>query len=226
MKKNTTLKFNLIIEDTKKKLSFLKEIGYDKIECSEKSLKIIEEWNFKKLKSEVISCKKCSLFQHRKNIVLGEGSINAKLIFIGKAPSYEEEKTSKTFAGNPRILLKKIISAMGLSLKTVYICNLLKCRLENNRKSIEYEIKKCLPFLKIQIKKINPKVICTLGTEASKALLNSKAEITVLRGKFQNYNGIKVMPTFHPTELIADDNKKRYVWEDMKKIISCMKTQR
>ncbi len=111
---------------------------------------------------------------------------------------------------------------MGLSLETVYVCNILKCKTDKNIKDCEEEIKKCFPFLKEQIKKINPDVICTLGTCASKTLLSSKAGITALRGKFHNYNGIKVMPTFHPAELIENKNKKGYVWEDMKKIITAI----
>ena len=122
-----TLPFNLIIEDTKESLSFLKEIGCNNLECSEKSLKIIEEWNFKKLKSEIALCNKCKTAQNRKNIILGQGSFNAKLIFIGNAPGIEEEKTGSPLSGKAGTLLNKIISAMGLSLETVYICNILKC---------------------------------------------------------------------------------------------------
>ncbi|MBW1615499.1 MAG: uracil-DNA glycosylase [Deltaproteobacteria bacterium] len=214
------LSFNSIIEETKESLSFLKEIGCNDFECSEKSLKIIEQWKFKKLKSEVISCNKCGLDKSRNNIVFGDGALDAKLLFIGSAPGAEEEKSGKPLSGDAGTLLNKIISAMGLSLKTVYICNILKCKTEKNIKDCEEEIKKCLPFLKEQIKKINPDVICTLGTYASKTLLNSKAGITALRGKFHNYNGIKVMPTFHPAELIENKNKKSYVWEDMKKIMT------
>ncbi len=215
-----TSTFNSIIENTKESLSFLKEIGCHNLECSEKSLKIMEEWNFKKLKSQIALCNKCNIAQNRKNIIFGEGSYNAKLIFIGDIPKTDEEKTEKPLAGEAGILLNKIISAMNLSLEQVYICNLLKCKIDKNIKNCEKEIKNCLPFLKDQIKKINPQIICTLGTMASQTILNNKSGITGLRGKFHKYNNIKVMPTFHPAELIENENKKRYVWEDMKKIMA------
>ena len=171
------------------------------------------------LKAEVCLCEKCSLSKTRKNVVFGEGSMKAKLIFVGEAPGEDEEIQGLPFVGRSGQLLTKIIEAMGLKRKDVYIANILKCRPPDNRPPAPDEILACRDNLRRQIDIIKPKVICTLGKFASQTLLNTEIPISALRGKFGYYNGIKVMPTFHPAYLLRNLGDKRLVWEDMKKVM-------
>lgn len=171
------------------------------------------------LKKEVSNCTRCSLYKTRRNVVFGSGSSRAKLVFIGEAPGEEEDIQGLPFVGRSGQLLTKIIEAIGLRRDEVYIANILKCRPPNNREPLPTEILACAENIKMQIEAIRPKVICTLGKFASQTLLKTQdVSISALRGKFQDYDGIKVMPTFHPAYLLRNPQDKRLVWEDMKKI--------
>jgi len=171
------------------------------------------------LKAEVSLCEKCVLSKTRKNVVFGDGSDKAKIIFIGEAPGEDEDIQGLPFVGRSGQLLTNIIEAMGLKRKDVYIANILKCRPPDNRPPAPGEILACRDYLRRQIEMIRPKVICTLGKFASQTLLNTETPISALRGKFGYYNGIKVMPTFHPAYLLRNLGDKRLVWEDMKKVM-------
>lgn len=171
------------------------------------------------LKTEVSLCEKCGLSKTRKNVVFGDGSSSAKLMFVGEAPGEDEDIQGLPFVGRAGQLLTKIIEAMGLKRKDVYIANILKCRPPNNRPPAPDEILACRDNLRKQIDIIRPVVICTLGKFASQTLLNTETPISALRGKFAAYNGIKVMPTFHPAYLLRNPGEKKLVWEDMKKVM-------
>ncbi len=171
------------------------------------------------LKTEISNCKRCGLHKTRHNIVLGAGNPKAELMFIGEAPGEDEDLQGLPFVGRAGQLLTKIIEAMGLKRSDVYIANILKCRPPNNRPPEPGEIKECEDILKKQIDIIKPKVICALGKFASQTLLRTEATISNLRGNFKEYNGIKLMPTFHPAYLLRNPNDKKLVWEDMKKIM-------
>ena len=171
------------------------------------------------LKSEVSNCEACDLYKTRHNVVFGFGSPKAKLMFIGEAPGEDEDIQGLPFVGRAGRLLTKIIEAMGFERKDVYIANVLKCRPPNNRMPLPTEILACEGNLKKQIDIINPKIICTLGKFASQDLLKTVTPISALRGKFHEYNGIKVMPTFHPAYLLRNPEDKKLVWADMKKIM-------
>lgn len=186
----------------------------------------VAEYLFKKsppdlggLKDEVSACEKCGLAKTRKNVVFGDGSPLAKLMFVGEAPGEDEDIQGLPFVGRAGQLLTKIIEAMGLKRKDVYIANILKCRPPNNRPPEPDEILACRDNLRRQISIIRPKVICTLGKFASQTLLNTETPISALRGKFATYNGIKVMPTFHPAYLLRNPGEKKLVWTDMQKIM-------
>ncbi len=170
------------------------------------------------LKKEVISCQKCELYKTRRNVVFGAGNPDAKLMFVGEAPGMEEDLQGLPFVGRAGQLLTKIIEAMGLKRKDVYIANILKCRPPGNRNPLPTEILTCEEYLIRQIDLITPKVICALGKFAAQTLLRTQESITKLRGKFHEYHEIKVMPTFHPAYLLRNPQGKRLVWEDMKKI--------
>jgi len=178
-----------------------------------------EPKDIESLKREVLSCKRCDLNKTRKNVVFGSGSTKARLMFIGEAPGEEEDIQGLPFVGRAGGLLTKIIEAMGLKRKDVYIANILKCRPPNNRSPLPTEILACEENVKRQIEMIRPKVLCTLGKFASQTLLRTETPISTLRGKFREYNGIKVMPTFHPAYLLRNPEDKKLVWDDMKKVM-------
>lgn len=170
------------------------------------------------LKKTVLCCKACVLAKTRLNVVFGAGRAEAELMFIGEAPGSEEDLQGLPFVGRAGQLLTKIIEAMGLKREDVYIANLLKCRPPNNRAPLPEEILACNENVKRQIAIIKPKVICTLGKFASQTLLKTETTISSLRGNFYEYEGIKVMPTFHPAYLLRNPHDKKLVWSDMKKI--------
>jgi DNA polymerase len=179
--------------------------------------------NLAALKKEVLNCRMCDLYKTRRNVVFGSGSPKAKLMFVGEAPGEEEDIQGLPFVGKAGQLLTKIIEAMKLKREDVYIANVLKCRPPNNRAPLPTEILACEENMRRQVEFIRPKVICTLGKFASQTLLKTQTPISALRGKFQDYNGIKVMPTFHPAYLLRNPNDKKLVWEDMKKVLKELK---
>ena len=170
-------------------------------------------------KKQVLGCKGCSLHKTRTNVVFGAGDSKARLMFVGEAPGEEEDKQGLPFVGRAGQLLTKIIEAMGLKREDVYIANILKCRPPNNRAPSPEEISACEANVKRQVEIIKPSVICTLGKFASQTLLGIETPISALRGKFHEYNGIKVMPTFHPAYLLRNPDDKKLVWQDMKKVM-------
>lgn len=167
----------------------------------------------------VNNCTKCRLSEKRKNIVFGEGSPDAKLMFIGEAPGADEDETGKPFVGRAGQLLTKIIESINLKREDVYIANVIKCRPPENRNPAEDEIESCSGFLREQIEIIKPKIICTLGKFPMEFIIgNDKGTISKVRGNVFDYNGIIVIPTYHPSYLLRNPSAKRETWEDMKKI--------
>jgi DNA polymerase len=179
------------------------------------------------LKERTLACLKCPhLVGSRKNVVFGVGDINAALMFVGEAPGADEDRAGEPFVGAAGQLLTRIIKTMGLSRETVYIANILKCRPDTpgqssgNRKPTADEMKTCLPYLLVQIELIHPKVLVALGSTAVEGLLG-KTEIGKIRGRFQVFRDIPLMPTFHPAYLLRNQalSEKRKVWEDMLKVM-------
>ena len=156
-------------------------------------------------------------------MVFGEGNPKADLMFVGEGPGYEEDHSARPFVGPAGQLLTRIIEAMHLTRDQVYICNVVKCRPPDNRNPEPAEIQMCRPFLERQIKTVGPKVICTLGTVATQALLDTDQSVSKLRGRFHDYAGIKVMPTYHPAYLLRQPDQKKLVWEDVKKIMALLR---
>jgi uracil-DNA glycosylase len=169
----------------------------------------------KKIHQGMKACQLCPLGKTRKNLVFGEGNPYAQIVFVGEAPGADEDEQGLPFVGRAGQLLTKIIEAMGLTRKDVYICNILKCRPPGNRNPLPNEIELCEPFLKNQLQIISPRVICALGTFAAQTLLKTQIPITALRGRFQSYEGIKLMPTYHPAYLLRNPSAKKFVWEDV-----------
>ena len=178
------------------------------------------------VKQELGDCQRCSLGRLRTNLVFGEGNPKSGLVFVGEAPGGDEDVQGRPFVGRAGQLLTRIIEAMGLKRKDVYICNILKCRPPGNRNPKPEEINACEPFLIKQLKVIKPQVICALGTFASHTLLKTDVPITVLRGKFHAYHGIQLMPTYHPAYLLRNPGAKKQVWEDVQKIMRFLSPQK
>ena len=172
------------------------------------------------LQSHIGVCTRCKLHRMgRKQVVFGVGNPNARLMFVGEAPGADEDQQGEPFVGKAGQLLTKIIEAIGLQRSDVYIANVIKCRPPSNRNPEPDEVATCQPFLFAQLDLIRPKVIVALGTFAAHALLGSDAPISRLRGRVQDYRGgAKLIPTFHPAFLLRTPERKRDVWEDMKKV--------
>ena len=174
--------------------------------------------NLDSIRQELGDCQRCRLHASRTRIVFGTGNPHAELVFIGEAPGREEDLQGEPFVGQAGQLLTRIIEAIGLSRQEVYITNVIKCRPPENRNPAPEEIAACEPFLIKQLAAIRPRLICALGTFAAQTLLKTEAKISALRGRFHVYQGIPLMPTYHPAFLLRNPQKKRDVWEDMKKL--------
>ena len=140
-------------------------------------------------------------------------------MFIGEGPGRDEDLQGEPFVGRAGQLLTKIIEAMGLTRNDVYIANIVKCRPPDNRYPAPDEVETCSPFLMKQVEIIKPKVVVTLGNLATQTILGTKEGITSLRNKFHDWNGTKLMPTYHPAFLLRNPNMKRPLWDDMKEVM-------
>lgn len=173
---------------------------------------------FDDIHRDIGDCTRCSLHLGRTNICHTEGNRKARLMFVGEAPGADEDAQARPFVGRAGQLLTKIIEAIGLKREEVLIGNVNRCRPPGNRAPMPDEAAMCKPFLLREIAVARPEVIVVLGNTAMKNLLDTREGITRLRGIFQDYKGIKVMPTFHPAYLLRDPSKKRETWEDLKKV--------
>jgi DNA polymerase len=214
-------KMGEVISDLKSYLECLKGMGIHSLPTSERvvdkpgpfrTITLVE------VRKELGDCKRCKLHRSRRTIVFGEGNERADLMFIGEGPGYDEDVQGRPFVGKAGQLLTKIIESINLPREEVYITNIIKCRPPGNRNPEPDEIQSCNPFLMNQIRVIRPKIICALGTFAAQTLLKTDTKISALRGKSFDIEGIKVIPTYHPAFLLRNPERKREVWEDMKKI--------
>ena len=179
------------------------------------------------VREELDNCIRCNLHKHRTNIVFGEGNPDAVLIFVGEGPGHEEDQQGRPFVGAAGQLLTDIIvKGMRHKREDVYICNIVKCRPPNNRNPEPDEIAACEPFLIKQLQAIKPKVIVALGNVAAKTLLKTDKGITALRGTWQTYQGIPLMPTFHPAYLLRNPKDKALVWKDIQLVMAEMEKAR
>ncbi|MEY4387373.1 MAG: Type-4 uracil-DNA glycosylase [Verrucomicrobiota bacterium] len=183
---------------------------------------------FAELRTKVLACVKCpNLVAARKTVVFGVGSIDAQLMFVGEAPGADEDEQGEPFVGAAGQLLTKIIVAMNLTREQVYIGNILKCRPDTpgqsagNRKPTPDEMTTCIPWLHQQIDLVRPRALVALGATAVEGLLGKTVGITKLRGNWQTYRGIPLMPTYHPAYLLRNQSlaTKREVWEDILQVM-------
>jgi DNA polymerase len=168
------------------------------------------------IRSFIGDCTRCKLHRGRTKLVFGVGNPKADLVFVGEAPGRDEDLQGEPFVGRAGKLLNDIIEAIGLARSDVYICNVVKCRPPENRNPEPDEIDTCEPFLLAQIGAIRPKLICALGKFAAQTLLKVETPISHLRGRFFDYHGVSLMPTYHPAFLLRNPAAKKDVWEDMK----------
>jgi uracil-DNA glycosylase family 4 len=173
---------------------------------------------FEEIWADIGDCTRCPLHQGRTHIVNTDGNRNARLMFVGEAPGADEDAQARPFVGRAGQLLTKIIEAIGLKREEVLIGNVNRCRPPGNRPPTPEEAEMCKPFLLREIAAVQPEVIVVLGNTAMKNLLDMKQGITKVRGQFQAYQGVKVMPTFHPAYLLRDPSKKKETWDDLKKV--------
>ena len=172
------------------------------------------------LRSQAHDCTKCRLAGTRTNVVFGVGDPNADLMFIGEAPGRDEDIKGEPFVGRAGQLLTDIIKAMKLTRDDVYIANVIKCRPPENRNPEPDELDACRPFIQQQVELIQPKVIVTLGRFGLQSLTGKSYGIMAVRGQWLDYNGIKLMPTYHPAYLLRNPAAKKEVWADMKKVMA------
>lgn len=186
------------------------------------------------LKKKADKCKKCSLGESRLKCVFGTGAADADLMFVGEGPGYDEDHKGEPFVGRAGQLLTKIIEAMGQTRESVYIANIVKChpmkdpsdpeKRANDRPPTPEEMDACRPYLDMQLEIIKPKIIVTLGASSTKGLLKTEESISTIRGSVREYKGIKLMPTYHPAALLRNPSLKKFVWDDMKRVMNFLKT--
>ncbi|MFH1258580.1 MAG: uracil-DNA glycosylase [Elusimicrobiota bacterium] len=219
--------FSELINLTKLYLNQEAEAGLKEV-LIEGNLKKKVDSSLEGLRAEMEGCQICPLGKARLKVVFGVGDPQAQLMFVGEGPGYDEDHRGEPFIGRAGQLLTKIIEAIGFKRSDVYIANIVKCHpmidptqpesRGNDRKPSLDEINSCRPFLERQIKIIKPKIIVALGNVAAQTLLGLTEGIGALRGRFYDYQGIKLMPTYHPAALLRNPNFKKDVWEDMKMV--------
>lgn len=175
------------------------------------------------VRAELGECTRCALSATRQTIVFGEGNPAARVMFVGEGPGADEDREGRPFVGKAGRLLTRMINAMTLERSEVYIANVVKCRPPMNRDPEPQEIATCFPFLEAQIAAVGPEVIVALGRIAAMTLLSTKDPIMKLRGTFHDRHGIPVMPTYHPSFLLRNEDDRRWkaeAWSDLKKVMS------
>jgi DNA polymerase len=175
---------------------------------------------FEALRAQAEACTKCRLAGTRTHVVFGVGNPNADLMFVGEAPGRDEDVQGEPFVGRAGQLLTDIIKAMKLTRDQVYIANVIKCRPPENRNPEPDELDACRPFIRRQVELIQPKVIVTLGRFGLQSLTEKAYGISTVRGQWLDYNGIRLMPTYHPAYLLRNPAAKKEVWADMKKVMA------
>jgi len=220
-------------EELRNELLLLRDFGFTHLELTVGRSSLVEEEStnldqqttnnddlLADLEKLALVCEKCRLSKTRTQVVYGVGNPKADLMFIGEAPGRDEDIQGKPFVGRAGQLLTDIIKAMKLTRDDVYIANVIKCRPPENRNPEPDELEACRPWIRRQIELIQPKVIVTLGRFPLQSLTGKGYSITSVRGQWLEYDGIKLMPTYHPAYLLRNPAAKKDVWSDMKKVMA------
>lgn len=224
--------------DVLAELAFLKEIGYTHLDLTSAvpasaeaglqsavpatsvAARSYSAMSLEELVAEAHNCDRCRLAGSRTNVVFGVGNPNADLMFVGEAPGRDEDERGEPFVGKAGQLLTDIIKAMKLTRDDVYIANVIKCRPPENRNPEPDELEQCRPFIRQQVALVKPKVIVTLGKFGLQSLTEKAYAISNIRGEWLEYEGIRLMPTYHPAYLLRTPAAKKDVWNDMKKVMA------
>ena len=221
-----------IARDIKDALAFYQALGFERLPLRLKTsggslVSVNKQTAMKLLRTEIGDCKRCKLSHKRTHIVFGEGSPDARLMFIGEAPGREEDVQGKPFVGEAGVVLTRLIEKMGFKREEVFIANIIKCRPPMNRDPERDEIEQCFGFLQRQIDIVGPDVIMTLGRIAAAALTgNEKLKITMIRGRRFDYRGIPCIPTFHPAYLMRNPKDKWLTWNDAQEVLAILEQER
>ncbi len=217
------------VEELRRQLQFYRDLGVKELYRGEPEIPGLAPSNDTLLRiiEDMGECTRCRLHQGRNKIVFGAGIETARLVFVGEGPGADEDAQGLPFVGRAGQLLTQMIegtaSKEGIDIKRpdVYICNVVKCRPPENRNPEPDEMATCGQFLFRQLKVIQPKAICALGSTAAKALLGGKDGVTKLRGQWHQWNGIPLIVTFHPSYLLRAYNQeaKREAWQDLKTVL-------
>jgi DNA polymerase len=220
---------NLLSEVTGS-LRFYVEAGYSGGECSPANLERIRRWGdpdclradgpVTDISTDIPACEGCPLRAGATHSIAGAGPAGAKLMFVIGYPSFSTAKERNLYAGGAGQLLVRIISAMNLTPDDVYVSHIVKCRPSDGKEPSAEETRRCLLSLEGEIKAVGPEVICTLGEFVARSFLDSSEPLEGLRGRFHERDGVTVMPTWHPDDIIDDPAKKRPVWEDVRKVMA------
>jgi uracil-DNA glycosylase family 4 len=173
---------------------------------------------------QISACLRCSLGGKRKSLIFGEGDPKAPLVFVGTAPGGDEEAAGRPLVGAAGQLLDRMVAAMGFQRSEVYVCNVLKCRTHGAKLPDPAEVAACRPYLEHQLGLLSPKAVIALGETAASLLLGSAQPLAALRGRWGTFQGLKVMPTYHPYDLLRDAGLKRHVWDDLKLVLKVVKS--
>jgi DNA polymerase len=174
---------------------------------------------------EVAACRRCGLHAGRRNAVPGEGAEKPLVLVVGEGPGADEDRTGRPFVGAAGKYLDKWLAAVELSREAnCFIANVVKCRPPGNRDPQPEEAAACRPFLERQIELLRPRAILTVGRIASRLLLGREDPIGALRGRAYEYQGVPLVPTFHPSAVLRDASLRRAVWEDLKRLKSILDT--
>lgn len=178
--------------------------------------------------TQVTGCTRCPLHETRTQTVFGEGDVDAPIVFVGEGPGQNEDETGRPFVGRAGELLNKMIAGMGLSRERVFIANVVKCRPPNNRTPTAQEVATCTPYLDTQLETIRPTAIVTLGLPASQYLLGSKLSMSKLRGRWHDWRGIPLMPTYHPAYVLRAYTRdvRQKVWDDLRMVMERLEVRR
>ena len=171
--------------------------------------------------AQIQGCLRCALGPKRRRFVFGEGPASARLVIVGDAPGVDEDASGKPFAGAAGQLLDRMLAAMGSSRTQAYLCHVVKCRpLPGQLIASDEELEACRGFLEHQLSLLKPTVICALGDQAAQVLLGGKQTMASRRGRFGDWKGVAVMPTYHPSAVLRDAALKRPVWDDLKLVVA------
>jgi uracil-DNA glycosylase family 4 len=169
-------------------------------------------------KEQISGCLRCSLGPKRKALVFGEGDPKSPLVFVGMAPGGDEELAGRPLVGAAGGLLDRMIAAMGFQRSDVYVCNVLKCRSHGGAAPAE-ALEACKPYVQHQLSLVKPKAVIAMGETAVRILLGGEKPLAALRGRWGAFQGLRVMPTYHPSDLLRDEGLKRHVWDDLKQVL-------